>query len=416
MAQASRSDTPQSDDSGNTNSEFKKRREERQRQEEVLLEAMLTKSPLIAPEAEAGLGQAIARYQQIAGAGGWQIIPRTRTLRVGDVDETVPLLRRRLQLTDGVAPGSDSDWNFDETLQAGLVRFQRRHGIPGGGALDGRTLAALNISAEQRLQQLRVNQLRIRDLLDRGMPERYVIVNVPAFELQAVTAGQVEISSRVIAGRPERQTPATAAKIVNINFFPFWRVPESVAFKDLVPRAQKDPEFLIREGIRVLADWNGQELDPRAIDWNQPEYLNIKFKQDPGPQNALGLVRIDMPNPDNVYMHDTPMKPLFGRSSRGFSAGCVRVHKIFELVTWIAATNGDWDRARVDSALLGGQPLDIKLNKPIDVFFTYLTAWVDTNGAPQFRADLYARDSSGDSSGPADREPNEAAPAQSLAP
>jgi L,D-transpeptidase YcbB len=406
-------DAPQTQ--GNGADDIKKRREERQRQEEVLLESMLTTTPLLSPNVEQGLGQAVAQYQQIVSNGGWPGIPKTRTLRVGDVDEVIPLLRRHLIMTDGLDRGTADDWNFDEGLQKVLVAFQRRHGIPGAGALDSRTVAALDVSAETRLQQLRVNQLRVQEMLTRGVPARYVQVNVPGFELQAVTDGRVELSSRVIAGRPERQTPATVAKILNVNFFPFWKVPESVAFKDLVPKAQKDPSFLINEGIRVLTDWNGQEIDPRSIDWNAPEYLNIKFKQDPGPQNALGLVRIDMPNPDNVYMHDTPMKPLFGRMFRAFSAGCVRVHRIFDLAAWVLSTNGDWDRARVDSALMGGQPIDVKLNAPIDVFFTYFTAWTDERGVVQFRPDFYQRDN-GASQEFAYRDPNEPAPSQGLAP
>jgi L,D-transpeptidase YcbB len=420
FAQATRNDLAiapaQVVDEGNTNDAFKQRREENARKEDILLEAMLTKHMLVSPEAEQGLAAAVQRYQQIVSGGGWPVLPKTRTLRVGDSDEVIPLLRVRLQLTDGLNPENQSSWTLDEEVQAALMAFQNRHGIPPNGVLDRRTFAALNVSAMTRLEQLRVNQLRVREMLDRGMPQRYVLVNVPGFELQAVNQGQVELSSRVIAGRPERQTPATAAKIQGLNFYPFWNVPESVAFKDLVPRAQKDPSFLVNERIRVLSAVTSEEIDPRNVDWGAPEFLNIRFKQDPGPQNALGLVRIDMPNPDNVYMHDTPMKPLFGRSSRAFSAGCVRVHRIFDLVTWIAATNGDWDCARVTSVLDGGQPFDVKLTVPIDVFFVYISAWADPGGQPQFRQDLYGRDGA-TTVAIADRDDREGAPPpQSLAP
>jgi L,D-transpeptidase YcbB len=416
VAQTGRNDTVAQADDSNTSDEFKQRRAEKQRQEEILLEGMLSQHVLVSPEAETAMQSAIQRYQQIVAAGGWPRLQKTRTLRIGDLDEVVPLIRAQLQITDGLDPSGATEWSFDESVQKALMAFQRRHGIPPNGVYDARTFAALSVPAEARLQQLRVNQLRMRDLLDRKLPARYVMVNVPGFELQAVSNGVVEISSRVIAGRPERQTPAIAAKINGVNFFPFWNVPESVAFKDLVPKAQKDPAFLINERIRVLTDWNGQEIDPRSVDWGQPEYLNIKFKQDPGPQNALGLVRIDMPNPDNVYMHDTPMKQLFGQSRRAFSAGCVRIHKIFDLVTWIVATNGDWDRARVDSALLGGQPIDVKLNAPIDVFFTYLTAWTDADGTPHFRTDLYDRDAAGDGMQAVAHDASDAPVVQSLAP
>lgn len=398
---------------------FKKRREEAAKIEEEALEKLGPTYPIISPEAEIKLATAIDRYQSIVSKGGWPLVPKTKTLRTGDRDDSVIPLRARLQMTDGLDPADSDSWVFDESVAAALANFQRRHGIPPSGILDRRTFHALNVPAIARLQQLQVNLQRLRDLLVPGLPLRYVVVNSASFEMQAVNAGRVELRSRVIAGRPERQTPAVIAQIVGLNFFPYWRVPDSVAFGDLIPKAAKDPSFLIQERIRVLTDWGGQEIDPRSIDWRSPNYLNIKFKQDPGPQNALGLVRVDMPNEHNVYMHDTPMKNLFGRSSRAFSAGCVRVHRIFDFVTWLAAANGDWDRARVDSVLQGGAPFDVKLNEPVSVYFVYLTAWASPTGEPHFRADIYDRDGAGDMSGREDREDREARSlmsAQSLAP
>ncbi len=113
-------------------------------------------------------------------------------------------------------------------------------------------------------------------------------------------------------------------------------MPDSVAQLDLAPRVAKEPEYLAKEQIRVIqGDFNGPEIDPSMVDWNQVDVTKIKFRQDPGPRNALGLVRIDMQNEHGVYMHDTPMKELFGQRARPFSAGCVRVEDPFKFVQWI---------------------------------------------------------------------------------
>jgi len=190
------------------------------------------------------------------------------------------------------------------------------------GRLDTSTLQALNVPAQARLAQLRVNLQRLRELTEQRIEDRYVLVNVAAFQLEAVEHHQVELRHRVIAGKPERQTPAVRATIKAINFYPYWRVPESVAHLDLIPRLVKEPEYLAKEQIRVLTGtYNGPEVDPAQIDWRQADSTKLRFRQDPGPQNALGLLRLDMPNEHGVYMHDTPMKPLFNQRSRAFSAG-----------------------------------------------------------------------------------------------
>lgn len=388
--------------------------------DDAVLEAMLSKHVLVSYDSLRTQQNAIDQYQAIVAKGGWPAIGKGRTLRVGDRDELVIPLRRRLQLTDGLSRDGEGSWVYDEEVAAAVGRFQFRHGIPPTGILDRRTIAALNVPAGQRLNQLRLNLQRMRELLVEPLPGRYVIVNVPGFELQAIENGRVALSSRVIVGRPERQTPTVRAKIKGLNFFPYWNVPDSVAHLDLIPKLEKDPGYLQREGIRVMTDWKGTEVDPRWIDWRAPEAQTLRFRQDPGERNALGLVRIDMPNEHAVYMHDTPMKNLFSRSARAFSAGCVRVHRVFDLVAWLASANGDWDRARVDSVLIGGFAEDVKLNEFVDVYFVYLTAWATPLGEVHFRPDYYGRDGTEDPSSREDREglalaANEAG-SQSLAP
>jgi murein L,D-transpeptidase YcbB/YkuD len=173
-------------------------------------------------------------------------------------------------------------------------------------------------------------------------------------------------------------------------------VPDSVAQLDVFPRLVTEPDYLVKEHIRVLTgDFNGPEIDPSSIDWSQADAKRIKLKQDPGPQNALGLVRIDMQNEHGVYMHDTPMKPLFEQRARAFSAGCVRVQDVFRLVEWLARYEPGWENpGQVQAVLDAGQALDVQLTRPIPVYFAYITAWAEPDGRISFRPDIYRRDGS----------------------
>lgn len=341
------------------------------------------------------ISRAIARYEKIASKGGWPVIPGNRMIRPGDDDDRVPVLRKRLAISGDMADGgSFSSFSFDSAVEAGVVHYQERNGLRPTGRVDQPTLAMLNVTAEERLQQLKTNYQRIVDLLRQPPDERYVLVNVAAYQLEAVERFQVQQRHRVIVGREGRETPSLRANIKGLNFFPYWKVPDSVAQLDVIPRLRKEPDYILKEQIRVIqGDFNGPELDPASIDWNQADAAKIKFRQDPGPQNALGLVRIDMQNEFGVYMHDTPMKPLFQQRARPFSAGCVRVQDVFKLAEWLARYEPGWDQpGRVDAVLQQGQALDLTLTRPVPVYFAYITAWAEGNGEVQFRPDIYKRD------------------------
>lgn len=377
-------------------------------------------TPLRSDAMLAAYDDAIARYQQIASSGGWGTIPGTRMIRPGDDDERVPYVRRRLIMSGDLRSQQGyQSYAFDGELEVAVRRFQERHGLRVSGRVDQPTLQAMNIPAQARMAQLRLNQQRVRDLIGQRMEEKYVLVNVPGFQLEAVERHNVEQRHRVIAGKPERQTPSVKATIRALNFFPYWRVPDSVATLDLMPRLVKEPEYLAKEQIRVLTgSFNGPEIDSSNIDWRQADASRIKFRQDPGPQNALGLVRIDMPNEHGVYMHDTPMKKLFEQRARGFSAGCVRIQDVFDLAAWIARDEpAGLTRERIDGILAGGQAVDITLTRPIPVYFAYITAWAEPNGRVEFRPDIYGRDGLRELSSDRERDPDgPPPPTQTLTP
>lgn len=340
---------------------------------------------------------AIERYEKIVASGGWPVVPPGRMMRAGDDDDRVPILRRRLKISGDLPQHNGSYWdasNFDSELEQAVIHFQKRHGIRATGRIEQSVYPVLNVTAQDRLAQLKLNYDRLKGLMSGGVEDRYVFVNVPAFQLEAVNKYEVQLRHRVIVGRTERQTPEVRAMIKAVNFFPYWRVPDSVATLDLIPRLQKEPQYLEEEGIRVFNGVNGPELDPKSIDWTQAQATTIKFKQDPGEKNALGLLRLDMSNEFGVYMHDTPMKKLFDQLSRPFSAGCVRVQNVFDLAEWVAHYESGWEEAgRVKQTLAAGQPLDLTLAHPVPVYFAYITAWAEpSNGLVEFRQDIYGRD------------------------
>ena len=366
------------------------------------------------------LDGAIQRFDQIVQKGGWPAIPGQRAMRPEDDDERLPILRRRLIASGELSPKANSNgYGWDGELDAAVKQFQENHGLRVTGRVDKPTLQALNVPAAARVAQLRLNLTRVRELLQTRPEDRYILVNAAAFQLEAVERNEVQLRHRTIVGKPERQTPVVKAMVKAINFFPYWRVPDSVATLDLFPKLQKEPEYLAKERIRVLKnDFNGAELDPTGIDWSTADAKFIKFRQDPGPQNALGLLRLDMPNSEGVYMHDTPMKHLFQQRGRSFSAGCVRVQDVPLLAEWVARYEMGWDQpGRARQLLEANQAIDLTLTRPVPVYFTYITAWAEQNGRVQFRPDIYGRDGMRDLVAGRDRDESEGpVPTQALAP
>jgi L,D-transpeptidase YcbB len=348
--------------------------------------------PFVSDGAAAALQQGIERYRQIVAAGGWPEISGAVTLRPGDSDSNIVAIRRQLAMTGDLASGGRAGPVFDSEFQEALARFQIRNGLRVSGFVDSRTLAALNVSATERLQQLETNLARVKSLMKINKAARYVLVNVPAFTLQAVDRGALALASNVVVGKPTRATPAVSAQIVEVNFYPTWTVPESIAHADLIPKLRKDPSYFTNEHFSVVA--KGGSLNPANIDWNASKVVNYRFVQDPGTFNALGVVRINMPNKHSVYMHDTPLKQLFSQSARAFSSGCVRVQQVLDLVAWLLAPQG-WTPEKVQAAAENGKSINVALGKSVPVHFVYLTAFVSENGMVQFRPDIYGRDAPG---------------------
>lgn len=347
----------------------------------------------LAPTTLQATESAIEKYSVIAANGGWPTLPEGTVMRLGERNSNVTLLRHRLKITGDLEGDEGRANSFDSNVEMAVRRFQYRHGLYPNGVIREATLAALNVSAFDRLQQLRVNIVRLRSLSE-DVPEKYVLVNIPAQEVEAIESSLAYSRHVAIIGKPDRQTPVIIANIHELNFSPYWHVPRSIIERDIIPQVQEDPGYLARYQIRLYNN-KLEEIDPDTLDWYTDEPLKYSFRQDPGEDlNAMGAVKINFYNPHAVFLHDTPGKELFDENYRAFSSGCVRVQNVEHLITWLLAGNQreEWDRAKVDSVIASGERIDAPLEKSVPIYLSYVTAWSQPDGNIQFRRDVYERD------------------------
>jgi len=337
--------------------------------------------------------QAIGQYESIVARGGWPSVPPSALLRLGNRHPSIVPLRQRLAATGDLDVTTGISEIFDSYVEAAARRFQARHGLSVDGLVREQTFNALNVPAATRLAQLKTNLVRLRSM-GGNLGQRYVVCNIPAAQIEAIENG-VAVSRHVgVVGKPDRPSPDIQSKITEINFNPFWTVPNSIVRRDLIPRMQQEPDYLTKNRIRIF-DQRGTELQPQQINWYSDEAVNYQFKQDPGDFNSLGSIRINFPNPHSVYMHDTPFKNLFGEDFRFHSSGCVRVQNVRELVNWLLSDTPGWSRQEIDQVIKTAERKDAKLARPVPLYWVYVTAWATPDGIVQFRDDIYSRDGLG---------------------
>ncbi|MCC0016293.1 MAG: L,D-transpeptidase family protein [Rhodobiaceae bacterium] len=359
------------------------------------LEARLAATPPILSQQTIYFTQiAIKRYEDIAAAGGWPQVQTKDVLRLGNNSATVAQLRRRLVASGDLDPGYSLSHFFDSPLQTAVRNFQLRHGLFTDGAVGRETLAALNVPVEERLKQLRTNLVRL-SAMGGDLGQRYVMVNIPGAEIEAVENGAVVTRHTAIVGKIDRPSPLVTSRISQINFNPFWHAPKSIVQKDIIPRMREDPTYLSKYRIRIY-DQSGNEIDPSMVNWQSEEAVDYLLRQDPGELNSMGSIRINFANKHSVYLHDTPQQSLFGSNYRFHSSGCVRVHDVRKLVSWLLEPNGNWTPQIVDATIASGERIDVSLSVPTPIYMTYITAWGTPDGIVHFRPDVYNRDAAGD--------------------
>lgn len=354
-----------------------------------------TVEPILSAQTSANLQSAIQNYEAfVAANGNWDAPPREAFgLQLGKSGRAAALLKRRLMINGDMPLEKRVNDEFDAALDAGVRLFQARHGLNINGHIDEATFYALSVPADYRLNQLRLNAQRI-DFWASSLSDRYVVVNIPAATIEAVEASQVVQRHTAVVGKVDRATPILNSKIHQVKFNPFWTVPKSIIQRDLIRYMNEDPEYLAKFRIRIF-DGKGNELSPTDIDWSTDDAVNYTFRQDPGAENSLGRCKVDFYNKYDVYMHDTPLKGLFGENARFLSSGCVRAENIDTLVAWLLRDNGGWDLAGVQAAFEAGLREDIKLKVQVPIHTTYITAWANSQGTVSFRDDVYAFDAAG---------------------
>ena len=232
--------------------------------------------------------------------------------------------------------------------------------------------------------------------------ERYVVVNIPAAFVEAVAHDKVERRYRVIVGKVDKPSPTLTAYITAINLNPTWTVPLSITKNEIFARMRRDPSYISRMHMRVLGA-HDEEISPQSVDWSSDRSPNFTVRQDSGTWNALGNLKIDMPNPYSVYMHDTDTRNLFANDYRFDSHGCTRVDNVRDLAAWILQDGPPgWDRAAIDAGIASGVSKVVNLPHKIPVAWVYLTGWVTRDSTVEFRDDVYKHDEALDRNGLAD--------------
>jgi L,D-transpeptidase YcbB len=339
----------------------------------------------------ARLRNALGVHRAVSAKGGWPQLPLTLKLKPGQKNPQVTALATRLAASSdyrGSVPQGNSGV-YSPALQEAVKAFQRRHGLTADGVIGRDVVAEMNVPVERRIAQIQMNMERWR-WLPRDLGERYILVNIPEMRLDVVEGEEVPLTMKVVVGKPDSQTPIFNDEMTYVVFSPYWNVPETIAQDETLPAVLKDPGFLTRNNMDVV-DKAGNTVDPSSIDLS--DAAAYRFRQRPGTDNSLGLVKFMFPNQFNVYLHDTPADSLFERAARSLSHGCVRVEQPEELARYVLRDQPEWTAERIADAMHGGEEKTVKLKAPLPVYLGYWTARANPDGTVQFRRDVYDVDS-----------------------
>jgi L,D-transpeptidase YcbB len=353
--------------------------------------------PMLAPTSDYALKAIEQRYVDIISRGGFPKVNGSASK--GSTGENIVRLNQRLYMdgylrveaTQGVyAP------IFTTATQDAVTRFQRNMGIAVTGKLDSATIAELNVPAEVRLATIRANIPRL-EIYEKDLGDRYLVVNIPAQQIETVSNGRVFSRHNAIVGRPERPSPVVMTPLKLVRFNPYWNAPDSIVEKDIIPKMVSGTQILKDMNIKVFQGKgpNGPEINPSTINWNHAVPDNYLFRQEPGPKNAMATAKIEFNSPFGIYLHDTPDKDYFSTSNRFYSSGCIRVQKMSLLVQWVLNGQDGFDEAKIADMAKTLERLDETIVNPAQLRVVYMTAWPVAGGTVAFRKDIYQLDGSG---------------------
>jgi murein L,D-transpeptidase YcbB/YkuD len=337
------------------------------------------------------LMDALAKYRTISANGGWPGIPPGQTIKPGELDERVPLLRTLLLKTGDLEQMTVSEHKYDQVTAEAMRKFQVRHGLVDDGVVGPKTLELLNVSVEERIRQIELNLERWR-WMPKDFGDRHIRVNIADFSLQVVEGDEIVMQMPVIVGTQYRKTPVFSARMTYLEFAPYWTVPPTILREDKLPQLKKNPEYLKEKHFRLISR-SGQDVTTslQGIDWKAVKASNFPglLRMEPGPWNPLGRVKFMFPNPFNVYLHDTNEPFLFDNNIRSFSSGCIRIKRPRDLAYYLLEKKLGPNKLRELFEATATQRVPIE---PLPVHIQYWTAWVDQEGLVHFRPDVYFRD------------------------
>ncbi len=339
------------------------------------------------------LETALHDYEKLATSGGWEAFPAGKSIKLNNQDQRVPTLRKILK-TMGDNPDDaalDSDI-LDAQLSEAVKKFQLRHGLEPDGAVGKQTQSALAVPVQARIVQMQKTLEKMRDMqVIGGFGDRYILVNVAGFYLQAVDKDLPTINSKIIVGNRQNHTPLFQSMITEVSFNPPWYVPERIAREEIIQKQREDPEFLSK-GNYMVTTRDGKIIDHDAVDWNNVDASPYRFTQRAGEKSALGKVKFNLPDTDNIYLHSTGTPKLFAKAQRAFSHGCIRVEKARELIDFVLKGQEGWDAERIAKFYDGSASRIISVTAPPPVYLVYWTSWVDeSSNRPYFYQDIYAK-------------------------
>lgn len=311
-------------------------------------------------------------------------------LRPGEGNKAVATIRERMGFS--AQDAVEGAYVYDDRLVKAVQAFQKGSGLKPDGIIGPHTIKLMNITRQERINQVLVNLERLR-WVEPQKPERYVMVNVPSATLWAVGSGRVVMEMPVVVGRKKRPTNIFTTTITGIRFNPTWTVPPTIKKDDYLPKLQENPYYLSDRGIEISQE--GETLDPGMVDWTsmtQDDVWAYKMVQGSGNANPLGRMRVIMNNPFNIYLHDTPTKSYFKRTNRALSSGCIRLERPQEFAEFVLEPNDNWSSERKQTVMDSMKQTEIWAHKPLPVYILYQTVWLGENGQIIYGNDLYGHD------------------------
>ena len=349
----------------------------------------------------AGYGRTLQAYQHylaLAKEGEGASIPAPGfPLKAGNAYAGVAQLAERLRRLGDLAQNAilPSRANtYSGVVVAAVKHFQQRHGLTPDGRLTQETYQQLVAPFSQRASQLQFTLERFR-WLPAKLESPLIVVNIPEFRLRAYEDHRVALTMKAIVGEAfDHQTPAFADQIEAVVFRPYWNVPESITKGELVAELKRHPGYLVRHGMQVV-DGRGNVVTADPLDAKTLKGLekgNLWLRQQPGPANALGLVKFVFPNQYGIYMHGTPETGLFSRARRDLSHGCIRVENPAALAAWVLHDDPAWALPQVIAAMRSEDSISVKVPHAVAILILYGTAVVEENGEVRFFNDVYGLD------------------------